>query len=529
MPESELSGQDHGLGAEVVDRSTAIGETFVDPERRRKLEVAQSRGVIYWVFAGIALVLLSEQASFDFLLYNPILGDLAAKYHTSNVVWVMTGLNLAAAVALPLFSRLADIYGKKRSIGIAGSVTMLGCLIGAVAPTFTVLIVGRVLMGAGVAFGVLAVVAIREVFPVRARAIAIAVTVNGAGLIIVGGPLLAGWLADQWGVSAPFWFQLILCALSVVMVMVLVPESPVRVRSRVDYLGAVLLGAGLFCLLIGLGQVTSLGWGSFTLGFTAAGAVLFALWLLQLRRSTQPLINPKLLKNRAILTTTVSAAFLNGTVVTLNVVIVLMWSTPRAVARYGHDLTPFDIAIWTIPFAVLTVAGGVLVGLTVRSVGYRTYMILSGVFMVASAVLLAVNLESSAAVLIASYALGGLGSMFMAASSSLVLLASPPDQRGIVSGVSKSMATIAASVVQVLVFSVLAASVLTVVGGVAVFAEGGYRVGLLTAAAVAAAGLIAAVLIPHGRPQPRHRMVDDVTSTVAAAPLATERPAARKF
>ena len=505
-------GEDHGLGIEVVDRANVIAEAAIDPQLEERVRQTRRKGPLYWIIASIALILLAEQTSFDFLLYNPILGELATKFETSDIVWVMTAVSLAGAVTLPLFTRLADIYGKRRIQLIAGTISIIGCVVCALAPTFTILIVGRALMAAGLCFGVLGILIVREVFPVRARAIVVAVVVNGAGFIIVGGPLLSGWLVQSWGVAAPFWFQGIVCALSLVLMMALVPESPVRVQAKVDYLGALLLGAGSFCFLIGLGEVTSLGWTAFTLGFALAGVVLLLAWIFQLRVAREPLVNLRLIKSRPILAPTISRMFLNAAVGLVNVLVVLMWTTPSAMAPYGRDLTPLDVAVWSIPFAALTVAGGIVVGLTVRSIGYRVHMVISGICWVAACLLFAFNIEGSSVTMIAIYALAGFGCLFMAAGASLVLIATPSDQRGIASGVSLSVSSLGQGVAQVLVFAVLSTSIATVVGGVAIYSESAYRNAFLITAVVAALGLITALLIPHGRRQAKPAGEDRLSS-----------------
>lgn len=503
MSENRARHEDHGIGLELIDESKFIADTTVDHDRQEKVQQAQAKGVGYWIVAVFALALLAEQSTFDYLLYNPILGQLAAAYHTSDVIWVMTTVLLGGAVTIPLFSKLADVYGKKRTLLLASVVTMVGCLVCAVAPTFPVLLAGRALMSAGAGTALFCALVVREVFPVRSRAVALALMVNGAGLMIVGGPLLGGWLVGQWGVSAPFWFQLAVCAVSTILAAALIPESPLRVRARVDYVGALLLAAGTFCLLFGLGQVPASGWTSLSVGMTLAGVVLLAVWIAQLRRVREPLINFRLLAIRPVLLPTLSKSLLNATVVAVNVLIVLLWSTPHSVAPYGRGLTPLGVAIWSIPFAVLTVGGGIAVGLTVRSIGYRTHMIVSAVCWAAVCLLLAFNLTASTGAMIAIYALGGLGSMFLTASVSLVLLASPADQRGIANGVSTSVASIFSAVGQVLVFAVVSAGVLQVVGGVAVFTAHAYQIAFLVCGAFAVLGLATALAIPHGRRQPR--------------------------
>ena len=61
----------------------------------------------------------------------------------------------------------------------------------------------------------------------------------------IGGPFLAGYLADNHGVRSVFWFVFAASALGGLLTLLLVPETPVRVKARIDWLGAVLLAGGL--------------------------------------------------------------------------------------------------------------------------------------------------------------------------------------------------------------------------------------------------------------------------------------------
>ncbi|MFC9357265.1 hypothetical protein ACFTZB_11910, partial [Rhodococcus sp. NPDC057014] len=114
MARNQVFGEDHGLGVEVVDESTQVAETTVDAVRQAKVVAVQNRGIGYWIIATAALVMLAEQSAFGFTLYSPVLGSIAAEYQTGNVVWVMTTVMLAGAVAVPFLCKLADVYGKKR-------------------------------------------------------------------------------------------------------------------------------------------------------------------------------------------------------------------------------------------------------------------------------------------------------------------------------------------------------------------------------------------------------------------------------
>ena len=77
----------------------------------------------------------------------------------------------------------------------------------------------------------------------------------------IGGPFLAGYLADNHGVRSVFWFVFAASALGGLLTLLLVPETPVRVKARIDWLGAVLLAGGLGAVLLGLTQAQTWQWG----------------------------------------------------------------------------------------------------------------------------------------------------------------------------------------------------------------------------------------------------------------------------
>ncbi|MEU7817625.1 MFS transporter [Pseudonocardia sp. NPDC049154] len=513
------SSEDHGLGLEVVDPSTVLAETRIHQRSADRLRALQSRGTGYWLVATLALVLLGEQTALSIVFYTPVLADIATTFETAQVVWMLTVFTLASAVLTPLMAKLSDVYGKRLVLVAGAGVSAVGCLICMIAPNFTVLLVGRVLVATTFAFAPLSVALMREVFPVRMRAIAIGLATNGFGLVVIGGPLLAGFVAAQYGVRAIFLMNLILCAVAGLLVLLVVPESPVRAAMRIDYVGSALLGAALFGLLVGLTQIQTLGLGSPIVLVCLVGGVLAALgWWAQQKRAAHPLISVKLLTRKPILITVLAVLAYCGVSNAMNYLVALQWSADPSTG-YGHGLTALEIGLWSIPAGALTVVAGILAGATVRSVGYRIHMIVAGVLWAVPAALLGLNLGASPAFIIVVYGLFGLANIYSAASAGLILLAAPADQRGVASGMNYALQGIGGAVVSQITFLCLNASVGSVVGGVPVYEASGFRNAFLAAAVVAALGIVAAVAIPHGRRLRRQdRPVND--ETVDGVPVA---------
>src|SRR3954454_21076402 len=93
---------------------------------------------------GISYALLQS-------LVVPALPQIQASLHTSEsaVGWVLTAFLLSASVATPIIGRLGDMYGKERLLMIVLLMLALGTLISAVAASLPLMILGRVIQGAG--------------------------------------------------------------------------------------------------------------------------------------------------------------------------------------------------------------------------------------------------------------------------------------------------------------------------------------------------------------------------------------------
>ncbi len=83
----------------------------------------------------------------------PVLATLPATLNTSvtNVEWLLTSTLLVSAVAVPVFGRLGDMFGKRRMMLVAIAALVVGSLVTCFTSDVTVLIVGRAIQGASMA------------------------------------------------------------------------------------------------------------------------------------------------------------------------------------------------------------------------------------------------------------------------------------------------------------------------------------------------------------------------------------------
>ncbi len=216
--------------------------------------------------------------------------------------WIVTAYALAFGSLLLLGGRLGDIIGRKRSfviglIGFAGSSALAGA-----AGSFGLLVTARALQGG---FGALLAPAglalLTTTFTVpaeRRRALGIWAGIAGAGGAV--GLLLGGILTQDLGWRWTLYVNVGFAVIAVVGA-VLVVNNPLRQgdRPRLDVLGTVLIGGGMFSLVFGLSNSALHGWNSpLTWGFLVAAAVLVGLFGLRQRSTANPLLPLSIILNR---------------------------------------------------------------------------------------------------------------------------------------------------------------------------------------------------------------------------------------
>ena len=208
--------------------------------------------------------------------------------------------------------------------------------------SLTVLIVARVIQGAGGGIFPLSFGIIRDEFPPERVPGSIgfisAILGTGGAVGIVLGALVVEHLGWEW----VFWLTLPIALGATVATWRLIPESPVVSPGRINWLAAALMSAGISLVLIGISRATAWGWGSArVLGLLAAGLVLCAVWVAVESRSAEPLIDMAMMRARGVWTANL-VAFLLGAGLYSSFLIIpqfAQFQTP-AFRRLGRPVRP---------------------------------------------------------------------------------------------------------------------------------------------------------------------------------------------
>ena len=215
-----------------------------------------------------------------------------------QLLWVINGYSLAYAMLLITFGRLGDVVGP-RNLFVAGTIVFAAGSAGSgLAHDAAMLIASRAGQGLGAAMlAPQALAYITAMFPPERRGGASGLVGAMAGVSLVAGPTLGGYITTHFGWSWIFFLNLPIAALSVVLTLVLVPDIRPGQRHRFDLPGVVLAAAGVFGVVFGLIEGQRYDWGTVWSFVTipeiigAGVAVFLAFLVLQyVRRDREPLL-----------------------------------------------------------------------------------------------------------------------------------------------------------------------------------------------------------------------------------------------
>jgi len=441
-------------------------------------------------------VLVLGIAAFALLqsLVIPVLTTVQQELHTTQdtVTWVLTAYLLSASIMTPILGRVGDMKGKER-VFVASLVALaVGSLLAALAPSIQVMIVARVIQGAGggmvpVAFGI-----IRDEFPAEKVTGAVgalaALTAIGAGLGIV----LAGPIVNALDYHWLFWLPMILTIVAAVAAVLFVPESPVRAPGRISWLPAVLLSGWLVALLVALSEGPTWGWGSArVLGLLVAAVVLAAGWIIAELRATTPLIDMQMMRRTAVWTNNLVALLIGMGMYATFAFLPEFVQTPTA-AGYGFGASITRSGLMLLPATITMFVVGMSVGRLARRLGGKV-LVIAGCLIGSAAMAVLAFAHGHEWEIYLSTALMGIGfGLAFSAMAALVVAAVPTSQTGVASGMNANIRTIGGSIGAAMMASIVTSQLAP--SGLP--KESGYTIGFAVMAGWLVLAALAGLLIP---------------------------------
>jgi EmrB/QacA subfamily drug resistance transporter len=226
-----------------------------------------------------------------------IVGDL----HGFNLFsWVFTGYLLTQAVSIPIYGRLADLYGRRRMFFAGAGLFLVGSTLCGFATSMVQLIAFRLLQGFG-AGGVqpVAMTILGDIYSPSERARVQGIVSSVFGVSAVVGPSLGAFLVERVSWEFVFWVNLPVGAAAIAMIAAFLRED-IRPRARrIDWLGSLLMMLSISALLLAMVQQSTLSRGVL-LGLVGGGLATLIALILHERATKEPMLPLELWKNRVI-------------------------------------------------------------------------------------------------------------------------------------------------------------------------------------------------------------------------------------
>jgi EmrB/QacA subfamily drug resistance transporter len=233
----------------------------------------------------------------------------------SAAIWVQAGYLLAYTLALVPAGRIADGWGRMRLWRIGAVVFAVSSLLAGLAPGSAWLLAWRAVQGAGGAIlAATATALVTSVFHPAQRGRALGLLVMSLYLGLATGPLVGGLIVEHAGWRWIFLVNVPIAALALLGSLGLHEDRPAAGRLALDPAGALLLGAGLAGLMVGLTFAPLWGWTSGrALGLMAAGALALAGFAAVETRVRSPLLDLGMFRRSRLFALGNAAALLNYT------------------------------------------------------------------------------------------------------------------------------------------------------------------------------------------------------------------------
>ncbi len=325
-----------------------------------------------WIVA-VAVMFATFMEVLDTTVVNVSLPHIAGSLSASvdEASWALTSYLVANAIILPMTGWIANYFGRKRTLlaavmGFTGASVLCG-----LAPSLQALIVFRIIQGAtGGALQPLSQAVMLEAFPPRDRGKAMAFW--GFGIVVAPmlGPVLGGWLTDNYSWRWVFYINLPVGLASVIMTRLFIFDPPYirRTSSRIDYWGIGMLAVGVGALQVVLDKGQEEDWfASHWITFAAVIAgLLIGLFIWHELRTRDPVVRLRVFRDRTysagVFLMTVLGFVLYGSMLLLPIMLQELFGYPALNA--GIAMAPRGLG----SFLMMPVVGTVLARFDPRKV-----------------------------------------------------------------------------------------------------------------------------------------------------------------
>ncbi|MFC4014344.1 MDR family MFS transporter [Nonomuraea purpurea] len=389
------------------------------------------------VMSGLMLAMLTSMISTSVVgtALPTIVGELGGQDEYS---WVASATMLTMTVSTPLWGKLSDVFGRKLLFQTALGLFVAASLVAGLSQNMGQLIAARAVQGLGVGgLSALAQVILGDIVSPRERGRYSGYMGAVFGISTVAGPLLGGFIVDTDWLGWRWCFYVVvpfaLVAFLVIQKVLKLPK--VKRSTSIDIWGATTItaSASSLMLLLTFGG-NQFAWNSgWTYFLVATSLLMLALAVLAERLARNPILPPRLFRNRTFVLTSLTSLFVG----------MAMFGAMIYLPQYLQivkGLSPTASGLMTLPMVVALFLGGVISGKIVTQTGRWKIFPVAGLLIVAVGLFLLSRLHVDSGEWLIGFDVAVLGTGLGLSMQILILAAQngsdPRDMASTTSGVS---------------------------------------------------------------------------------------------
>ena len=310
----------------------------------------------------LALLLSNAMAGLDGTIVNTALPAIISDLHAIQYMgWIVAVFLLGMAVVTPLWSKLGERIGNRRTYQIATLLFAIGSIFQALSSNIIFFLIARTIMGIGAGgMNTIPFIIYADLYTnlrKRAKVIGYATASYSAAAII--GPLIGGWIVDTFSWHWVFYINVPIALISIFSVQFFFKE-PKRISTgeKIDYLGAGIMIISLVTLLTGIQMIETASLSLVSILIIVGLILLIVLFKVE-EKAADPIIPNRLFKNGPLVVDFILFALLWGAFVAFNIYIP-MW------AQGLLGLSALIGGVTQIPSSITNFVGSV-VGLSIQS------------------------------------------------------------------------------------------------------------------------------------------------------------------
>lgn len=260
---------------------------------------------------------------------------------TSTVQWLTTGFMLVNGIMIPISAWLTSRVNSKTLYESAMTIFLLGTIACYIAPSFQVLLIGRLIqaLGVGVTMPLLQTLML-SIFPAQSRGTAMGLAGLVIGVAPAIGPTLSGWVIDTYQWRVLFGMLIPIVIIVIIAGFWFMKNVLPTKKSSLDWLSAALSTIGFGSLLYGFSEVGTEGWGStIVIASLIIGVVFILLFGWRQLTLDNPFLELRVLKNPEFSVSALLSSVSNMAMVGVEMVLPLYLQIVRGDSALESGLT----------------------------------------------------------------------------------------------------------------------------------------------------------------------------------------------